>query len=128
MSESVPCPGYGEGSYILSSRSFTGHFNQYCTKFLLKSGADVDTSAYQSNIESQSLTGDQSPSESDENNNNNESSYQPPIINLEVNDLGSPIYVRDLLQSRDSLPSQRQDFADENDNNPFQFNDNDEER
>ena len=98
MSESVPCPGCGEGSYNVSSRSFTGHFNEYCTKFLLKSGSDVDTSAYQSNIESQSLTGDQSPSESGDNNNNNESSYQPPIIKLEVDDLGNPIYVRDLLQ------------------------------
>ena len=124
----MPCPGCGEGSYNLSGRSFTGHFNQYCTKFLLKSGSDVDTSAYQSNIESQSLTGDQSPSESGDNNNNNESSYQPPIIKLEVDDLGNPIYVRDLLQSRDSLPSQRHDLSDENDNIPFQFNDNNEER
>ena len=128
MSEGAPCPGCGEGSYILTSRSFTCHFGNHCTKYLLKSGADVTNSTYQARVESPSPAGDQSPSESDENNNNNENSYQPPIINLEVDDLGNPIYVRDLLQSRDSLPSQRQDFADENDNDPFQFNGNDEER
>ena len=128
MSESVPCPGCGEGSYILTSRSFTCHFRNHCTKYLLKSGADVANSTYQARVESSSPAGDQSTSESDENNNNNENSYQPPIIKLEVDDLGNPIYVRDLLQSRDSLPSQRHDFADENDNDPFQFNNNNEER
>ena len=129
MSESVPCPGCGEGSYILSSRSFTCHFSNHCPKFLMKSGGEIATSTYQSDVESQRPSGDQSPDEFEENNNNNnESIYQPPIINMEVDDLGNPIYVRDLLQSRDSLPSQQQDLANENDNDPFQFNDNEEER
>jgi hypothetical protein len=83
----------------------------------------------ESNVESQRWTGDNCSGEFEENNNNNnESMYEPPIIKMEVDDLDNPICARDLLQLRDTLPSQQQDLANKNDNDPFQFNNNKEER
>ena len=102
MSEEHPCPSCGEGAYNLRGKSFAKHFH-YCNKIQRKSPSGSKV-------------------------NFNDCTQKIPTSSLEEDDIENSTFYRNMLQAQDSLPLLRQNVADGNNNEPYVFNDNDEER
>jgi len=92
-----PCHGCGSGSYILGSRAFACHFER-CTKVLLKPSTNPTTTKRGNGGTTKRGFDDKNTGITQ-----TEQTAKPTIHNFEIDYIGNPIIIRNVLQSHHGL-------------------------